>query len=133
MAPKLFRVLLQVSDIQRAATFYEQVLGIPGKQVSPGRCYFDCDGTILACFDPGADGDDFEAQPSADYVYIVVDDIDQSYQAAKAAGAIFANGEVHGGPAGEIAERPWGERSFYFADPFGNKLCFVERTTMFTG
>ena len=37
------------------------------------------------------------------------------------------------GSMGEIAERPWGERSFYATDPFGNKICFVDRATMFTG
>jgi hypothetical protein len=35
--------------------------------------------------------------------------------------------------AGAIVRRPWGERSFYAVDPFGNKLCFVDRATLFTG
>ncbi|MBI4521407.1 MAG: hypothetical protein HY701_11260 [Gemmatimonadetes bacterium] len=26
-----------------------------------------------------------------------------------------------------------GERSFYFQDPFGNRLCIVSRDSMFTG
>jgi len=30
-------------------------------------------------------------------------------------------------------ERPWGERSFYAVDPFGNPLCFVDQKTLFTG
>jgi hypothetical protein len=29
--------------------------------------------------------------------------------------------------------RPWGERCFYAFDPFGNGLCFVDETTLFTG
>jgi hypothetical protein len=33
---------------------------------------------------------------------------------------------------GEIARRPWGERSFYMRDPFGNPLCFVDEGTLFT-
>ena len=32
-----------------------------------------------------------------------------------------------------IVTQPWGERSFYAEDPFGNKLCFVDRSTLFTG
>jgi len=32
-----------------------------------------------------------------------------------------------------IETQPWGERSFYCTDPFGNKLCFVEEGTTFTG
>jgi hypothetical protein len=29
--------------------------------------------------------------------------------------------------------RPWGERSFYVKDPWGNGLCFVDEKTLFTG
>ena len=133
MTPKLFRVILQVCDLDRAASFYEAVLAIKGKRVSPGRHYFDCDGTILACFNPQADGDDVDPRATVDYVYIAVDDVDATFQAAKSAGATFAAGDVHGAAAGRVATRPWGERSFYAEDPFGIKLCFVDRTTMFTG
>jgi len=41
-------------------------------------------------------------------------------------------GDVHGSPAGAIAVRPWGERSFYAVDPFGKRLCFVDERTKFT-
>jgi hypothetical protein len=34
---------------------------------------------------------------------------------------------------GQIALRPWGERSFYAKDPFGNPICFVDEQTVFTG
>ena len=133
MKPQLFRVILQVSDIDAATRFYEQILGFKGKRVSPGRHYFDCDGAILVCLDPRADGDEFDALPNVDYVYIAVTDVVASFQAATSAGASLADGDVHGAPSGAVAERPWGERSFYAADPFGNKLCFVDQSTMFTG
>jgi uncharacterized glyoxalase superfamily protein PhnB len=32
-----------------------------------------------------------------------------------------------------IETRPWGERSFYARDPFGNPICFVDEKTVFTG
>ena len=38
---------------------------------------------------------------------------------------------VHGSPGGEIGKRPWGERSFYAEDPWGNPLCFVEAGTTY--
>jgi len=41
--------------------------------------------------------------------------------------------DVHGKSAGEIVKRPWGERSFYAHDPWGNGLCFVDENTLFTG
>ena len=53
-------------------------------------------------------------------------------RAAREADARFSK-ETTIGPMGEIARRPWGEVSFYVEDPFGNKLCFVDRATVFTG
>lgn len=133
MPPTLFRVILAVSDITRAERFYEAVLGIKGRRVSSGRHYFDCGGTILACVDPHADGDGYEPQPNPEWVYFAVDDLEAAYRACQQAGARLSTEDVHGQPAGRIAVRPWGERSFYVEDPFGHKLCFVDRSTMFTG
>ncbi|MGA3068293.1 MAG: VOC family protein, partial [Tepidisphaeraceae bacterium] len=61
---KLFRVILPVSDIEAATKFYSELLADPGRRVSPGRHYFNCGGVILACFDPKADGDDFDPTPN---------------------------------------------------------------------
>lgn len=61
--PHLFRVIVPVSDTHRAAAFYGAVLDDVGQRVSPGRHYFDCEGTILACYDPGADGDSRASTP----------------------------------------------------------------------
>lgn len=133
MKPKLFRVILPVSSIDDAARFYATVFGTPGMRISPGRHYFDCDGVILACFDPGADGDGYEPRPNPEWLYFAVDDLEATYAACRQAGARPSGDAVHGEPAGEIATRPWGERSFYAEDPFGNRICFVDRTTMFTG
>ena len=133
MTPKLFRVILPVSDVHRAAGFYAAALGTEGERVSPGRHYFDCDGTILVCFDPRADGDGYDPKPNPEILYFAVDDLEATYEACKKAGAKMGEGDVDGTPAGQIATRPWGERSFYAEDPFGNKLCFVDRATMFTG
>jgi catechol 2,3-dioxygenase-like lactoylglutathione lyase family enzyme len=133
MAAQLFRVILPVTSIERAAEFYGVVLGEGGIRVSPGRHYFDCGGVILACFDPKADGDGYEAAALSEWIYFSVDDIEATYAACRKAGATFEPGDVHGDPAGQIAKRPWGERSFYVHDPFGNKLCFVDSATVFKG
>lgn len=130
----LFRVLLPVSGIDRAVRFYAALLGAPGRRVSPGRHYFDCEGVVLACFDPMADGDGYAAKPNPEPLYFAVDDLHATYEACTAAGARFAEGAPPGvGPLGAIARRPWGEESFYASDPFGNPLCFVSRATVFTG
>lgn len=124
----LYRVILPVPDVERAAEFYAAVLRVPGRRVSPGRHYFDCEGTILACFDPQADGDGYAAKPNPEPVYFAVSDLRAAYDACKSAGAQLAEGSPPGvGPLGQIARRPWGEESFYASDPFGNPICFVSR------
>ena len=130
----LFRVILPVSDIDRAERFYSAVLGAPGRRVSPGRHYFDCGGTILACFDPVADGDGHPAAPLPEPIYLAVPDLRAAFDACQGAGAAFSPASPPGvGPLGAIAERPWGEESFYVSDPFGNPLCFVASASVFTG
>lgn len=128
----LYRVIVPVDDIEAARVFYQAVLGTPGRAVSPGRHYFDCEGTILACFDPRADGDGYTAPPNPEPLYLAVPDLEATYEACREAGATFSRGTSHG-PMGEIAARPWGEESFYVTDPFGNPLCFVREETLFTG
>jgi catechol 2,3-dioxygenase-like lactoylglutathione lyase family enzyme len=122
---KLFRVILPVSDIERAARFYASLLGFPGERVSPGRHYFDCGGTILACFDPQADGDDADARANPDHLYFAVADLDGVFARAKELGCRELEASIR--------SRPWGERSFYATDPFGNPICFVDEKTVFTG
>jgi len=123
--PRLFRVILPVSDIGVAERFYAQLLGIPGKRVSAGRHYFDCGGTILACFDPKADGDSFESAPNPDHVYFAVNDLEAAYDRTGNAGCQWIEEKIQ--------TRPWGERSFYAKDPFGNPICLVDETTVFRG
>jgi uncharacterized glyoxalase superfamily protein PhnB len=122
---RLFRVIVPVSRIEDAALFYSAVLGEPGRRISPGRHYFGCGGVILACFDPRADGDPWDAQPNPDHLYFAVDDLEDYFSRVSSQ----ADGSIDRG----IETQPWGERSFYCTDPFGNKLCFVEDPTKFTG
>ncbi len=122
--PRLFRVILPVSDIDRAERFYSELLAMKGVRVSSGRHYFDCGGTILACFDPRADTDPFSLGPNPDHLYFSVGDLEGVLRRA-----IRLKAEI----LDPIADRPWGERSFYLRDPFGNKLCFVDRSTLFLG
>ena len=80
------------------------------------------------------DGDGHDAKPIPEPVYISVDDLEATFWRAKNAGAAFSPEVVPDvGCLGEIADRPWGERSFYAADPFGNPLCFVSCESVYTG
>jgi uncharacterized glyoxalase superfamily protein PhnB len=128
--PNLYRIILQVSDSQQAAEFYTKLLGIEGRDVRGSRYYFQCGPVILALLDVSATGE--EAKSFPDNIYFSVSDLEAVFERAKSFDCLSTE-DVHGEPAGEIVKRPWGERSFYVVDPFGNKLCFVDSTTLFTG
>lgn len=123
----LYRVIQPVRDIERAAAFYGTVLGETGERVSPGRHYFMCGGTILACYDPVADGDgigDGWRHHFNQYVYFAVPDLDETLARVSAAGGTID---------APIESMPWGERMFYAKDPFGNPISFVDERTTFRG
>ena len=125
---KLYRVILPVGDIEAASSFYSAVLESAGERISPGRHYFDCGGTILACFDPVADGDqlgDGWKHHADQYIYFSVADLQSSLDRIQAAGGTIVDGGIQ--------EMPWGERMFWDRDPFGNPISFVDETTVFTG
>ena len=125
---KLYRVILPVRNIDEAAAIYARLLDMPGYRVSPGRHYFDCGGTILACYDPVADGDGEDGgwrhHPNQ-FIYFSVADLEAAHQRAVEAGCKI----VEGG----IQKMPWGERMFWANDPYGNPISFVDEKTVFTG
>ena len=127
--PVLFRVILPAPVLDRSVAFYAAVFGEPGERVSPGRHYFRCGSTILALVDPASDGAR-DSRPNFDHVYFATDQLDAFLERVTSAG--HGGLDVRGQAAG-IALRPWGERSFYCRDPFGNPLCFVESGTEFLG
>ena len=131
MADPLFRVILQVSELDQAAEFYSKLLNDPGRRIPrASRHYIDCGPVILALVDVTAGGE--QAKPLPDYVYFAVKDLEQVYERARELDCLSTE-DVHGASAGEIVVRPWGERSFYVQDPWGNGLCFVDDKTLFTG
>jgi catechol 2,3-dioxygenase-like lactoylglutathione lyase family enzyme len=129
-APRLFRVILEVSDLESAARFYSVLLGASGIRVSQERHYFECGPVILAIMNPNKGG--AQARPAPQPVYLATSDLEALYMRARELNCLSAE-MVHGASAGEVVTRPWGERSFYAVDPDGNGLCFVAERTAFTG
>jgi DivIVA domain-containing protein len=125
IAAALFRVAIPVSDVDRAAAWYASVLGRPGSRVAPGRHYFECGSTVLACFDaPGSTNGTGRAESQGEHICFTVRDLDEAYARVKSLEPSW----IEDG----IEERPSGERSFYAKDPFGNPLCFVDEETVLT-
>jgi predicted enzyme related to lactoylglutathione lyase len=124
---KIFRVILPVGNIERAAAFYRGVFNVGGERVSRGRHYFELDGTVLALYDPVADGDRVEEGwrfHRNQYLYLAVDHLGEFLQRFEASGGTLQE---------PIEEMPWGERLFYGTDPFNNPLAFVDQDTLFFG
>ncbi len=128
--PQVFRVTLQVSDLGRAVAFYSRLLGSKGRKIHGARHYFDCGPVILAVLDPTQGRR--KAKPLPDYVYLAVKDLESVHARARKLRCLSKE-DVHGESGGDIVTRPWGERSFYAEDPFGNGLCFVDARSVFTG
>ena len=123
---------MPVGDLDAAVRFYQALLGEEGMRISGGRHYFMCGGVILAVYSPKGDGDSTEPRPNFEHVYFAVADLDEAFRRAQKTGGLSNDAGDGKLAMGRIEKRPWGERSFYMNDPFGNPLCFVDETTLFT-
>ncbi len=128
--PAVFRIALEIRDAAAIGRDYARLLGVEARAVGGGRVYFDCGPVILALVD--VSGERRKPKPIAQDIYFAVANLKAFHARAKGLGWL-ADGEVHGEEGGAIVVRPWGERSFYAVDPFGNRLCFVDGKTLFTG
>jgi len=120
---RIFRIAIHASRIDAARAFYESVLGIPADDTVPTRIYFHCGDVILAVLDRRPEHG-VPLRASADNLYLATGELDAVHARAVAAGARDVSA---------IEVQPWGERSFYCLDIDGNRLCFVDETTLFLG
>lgn len=127
--PNLFRINVEVGNLDEAADFYTKLFGIAGRKQAGSRCYFTCGAVTLQVVDVSSAG---PPHPAAKALYFLVDDLDEIFARAKALKCLSKE-EVHGEPGGRISVRPWGERSFYAEDRWQNPLCFVEAGTTYPG
>ena len=127
--PSLFRINVEVGNLDEAEKFYGNLFGLVGRKQAGSRCYFACGSVTLQVVDVSSVR---APQPAAKALYFVVNDLDAVFKRARSLGCL-SQGEVHGSPGGEISVQPWGERSFYAEDPWHNPLCFVEAGTIYPG
>ena len=127
--PSLFRINIEVGNLDQAADFYEKLFGVVGRKQAGSRCYFTCGPVTLQVVDVSSAG---TPHPAAKALYFMVNDLDAVFERAIALGCT-SNEEVHGVSGGAISVRPWGERSFYAEDKWHNPLCFVEAGTIYPG
>lgn len=124
--PRLFRLNVEVGDIDAGAGFYSELLGIEGRPQAGQRCYFAAGPVTLQVVQAEA------PHTAAKALYFAVGDLDEVHRRAGSLGCLSRE-MVHGTSGGDPVVRPWGERSFYADDPWGNPLCFVEDGTIYAG
>jgi predicted enzyme related to lactoylglutathione lyase len=79
----IMQILIPVSDVDRAADFYEQVLQLPLLFKYPGNAFFDAGGVRLYLAQPTEP--DFDGRAS---IYFRVDDVSATFERLEAAGAV---------------------------------------------
>lgn len=124
---RLFRLNIEVEDLEAANAFYSALLGQEGRLQAGRRAYFTAGDVTLQVVQPPA-----PPQLAAKALYFEVDDLAAVHARARDLGCLSSE-LVHGEPGGEPRVRPWGENSFYADDPSGNPLCFVEAGTIYAG
>jgi predicted enzyme related to lactoylglutathione lyase len=127
--PSLFRLNVEVGDLNQAAEFYGELFGLEGRKQAGSRVYFTCGPVTLQVVDVSSAG---TPHPAAKALYFTVRNLDAVFERAKKLGCLSGD-DVHGVSGGGISVRPWGERSFYAEDLWNNPLCFVEAGTIYPG
>lgn len=125
--PAFFRLTVEVGNLDQAEEFYNKLFHTKGLRSPGARVYIQAGPVALQVLDVSAAS---APHPSAKSLYFTVKDLQAIHDRAQFLGALSET-LVHGSPGGEIAKRPWGERSFYAEDPWGNALCFVEAGTTY--
>jgi predicted enzyme related to lactoylglutathione lyase len=127
--PQFFRLNIEVGNLDQAINFYSTLLSVQGRKQPGARSYFECGPVTLSVIDVSSIGSPHTA---AKALYFTVKNLEAAFERATELGCLSQE-SVHDAPGGGIVVRPWGERSFYALDPWGNPLCFVEEGTVYTG
>jgi catechol 2,3-dioxygenase-like lactoylglutathione lyase family enzyme len=108
----IMQILVPVSDVNRAARFYEQVLGLPLLFRYPGNAFFDAAGVRLYLAKPTEPGYDGVAT-----LYFRVDDVTATFALLESRGATVRERPevVHRDPEYDL----W---LAFVADPDGNNI-----------
>jgi catechol 2,3-dioxygenase-like lactoylglutathione lyase family enzyme len=105
MIERVNHITFPVSDLKRAAAFYENILGLKKIEEWPNYVIFDVGGVHLG----------LEPKGKLE-IFLLVDDADKAYQTLKKKGVKFVT---------KPKDQHWGGRTVKFADPDGNKFTLV--------
>jgi catechol 2,3-dioxygenase-like lactoylglutathione lyase family enzyme len=123
------QVIFAVSDVARSAEFYERAFGWPRNPLVDYTNYVELlppDGGAVGVYERGGYAGEVGAEPvepggagvAPGYLYLRVEDVEATVAALGQAGARALS---------PLAERAWGERAAWFADPDGNVIAVAQR------
>lgn len=100
--PTLFRINIEVGDLDQAADFYSRLLGLEGRTQAGSRCYFTCGPVTLQVVDVSSVG---KPHTAAKALYFTVRDLDGVFARAKALRCLSRQ-DVHGVSSSTINVQP---------------------------
>ena len=112
--PRLARIVLPSSDIERDGAFYARLLGVGAEPTATGsRRFVLGNGTIELTASE-------DAARAASTLYVSMPDIKAAYASAKESGAAWVDSRIR--------REATGERTFRLRDHSGNTLVFLDET-----
>ena len=128
------QVIFAVADLTRSLDFYERAFGWPRNEWIDYPNYVELlppTGGALGLYERDGYAAMVGAEPavipdgqvSPAYLYVRVDDVDETVRRIEAAG---------GHSLGELAPRSWGETAAWFADPDGNVVAVAQSVAVRT-
>ena len=87
--PCLFRINVEVGNLDQAAEFYGKLFGLAGRKQAGSRCYFTCGPVTLQVVDVSSVR---TPHPAAKALYFVVNDLEAVFERAKSLRVPVAGG-----------------------------------------
>jgi catechol 2,3-dioxygenase-like lactoylglutathione lyase family enzyme len=111
MIKTVWSITICVSELEKAAKFYEETLGLEKKYEYSSYVGFECGGVEIGLIPKIKEGQKVSTvSPSVEFL---VDDAEKVYKELKNKGVNFIK---------ELHEEPWGGKQATFTDPDGNIL-----------
>jgi len=111
MIKTVWGITFYVSDLKRAAKFYEETLDLEKKYEYSSYVGFECGGVEIGLIQKLTQGQ--KVSPLSPSVEFLVDDVEKAYNELKNKGVKFIK---------ELHDESWGGRQATFTDPDGNIL-----------
>ncbi len=124
MSASELRVLLRVSDLEASVRFYQDLLGMERlksweRDTGSGVILRAGEGRTIELLGAPPGKDYTDRLPRGVALWLQVDDVAAWYERVRASGAVIAR---------DLADDPWGTRSFRLDDPDGTPVWLFEGT-----